>query len=341
MKDSKKVYLKAYTRKNLGDDLFIHIICNKYPKHTFYLKEKEGYTNVFENISNLVITNDMEDITFDAIVYIGGSIFIESSEESKLRVLQLKSEIIKNNIPTYIIGANFGPYKTEQYFDIVKKEIISNVKAITFRDTYSYNLFKELPNVYYAPDVVFSLNADNIEKKDKKEIGISIIHHLEREDLKKNYSKYIDKLAEMSKHYIKLGYTVRFFSFCRYEKDMEAVKDVLKKFDANELDNVYISDYSGDMNDMLKDIANLKLFVTTRFHSMVLGLKLNIPIIPICYTDKVKWVLDDIGFAKNKMYDFNTLDSLNYKQIPDVFVSEIFKNSAKQFKPLDEFLKIK
>lgn len=338
MKNSKKVYIKAYTRINLGDDLFIHIICSRYPKCTFYLKPKEEYTNIFNTIPNLIVTDDVDNVNFDAMVYIGGSIFIESSNESCLRVLQLKEEIVKESIPTYIIGANFGPYTTKEYFNTVKQEIFSNVKSVTFRDRYSYNLFKDMSNVYYAPDVVFSLNTDNIVREDKKEIGISVIHHLERESLKNNYSKYINKLVEITKYYIKNGFSVRLFSFCRYEKDMLAIEDILKNMDACDLEKIYITDYFGDINSVLKDLASLKMFVATRFHSMILGLRLNVPIIPICYSDKMKNVLEDIGFEKNRICDFGTLDSLEYKVIPDVFSRMDFSDSNKQFEQLDKLL---
>ena len=37
----KKVFLYAYDKQNLGDDLFIHTICKRYPKVKFYLWSDE------------------------------------------------------------------------------------------------------------------------------------------------------------------------------------------------------------------------------------------------------------------------------------------------------------
>lgn len=338
MISSKKIYIKAYTRLNLGDDLFVFILCARYPKHQFYIKEQGIYTDTFKKIKNLTIIQNVDDENYDAIVYIGGSIFIQNSSTSIGRLLDLKIEIIKENIPTYIIGANFGPYTTDEYFTTTKNELFPHIHSITFRDKYSYNLFSDMSNVNYSPDVVFSIDTNNIKKDVSNEIGISIIHHLERELLKKHYPEYLEKLIEISKHYIHMGYNVRLFSFCEYEKDMLAINDFINKLTPQERQHIVISNYTGDVLEILNQIAGLKLFITSRFHSMILGLKLGVPIIPICYSDKSSNVLNDMGFPKDEIYTFENLDCIKYIKIPDVFYNEKYFNSDAQFKDLDILL---
>lgn len=339
MTSFKKVYIKAYTRLNVGDDLFVFLLCSRYPNVHFYIKEALGYTDVFNSINNLSIIKDANNISVDAIVYIGGSIFIENSPKSLLRLHDLKEEIIKENIPTYIIGANFGPYLSNEYYSTVKNDLLSKTASTTFRDKFSFNMFKDLANVHYAADIVFSLDTANIRSAEKKEIGISLIHHLERETLKKNYDNYLRKLAEISKYYIAEGYSVRLFSFCEYEKDMVAINDLCSLMTNNELEHITVSNYTGNIYMFLEDIANLKLFITSRFHSMILGLKFNVPIIPICYSQKCSNVLNDMDFPKENIYSFDTLNNLNYKKIPDVFCSPLFETALNHFNDLDIFLK--
>lgn len=340
MTNSKKVYIKAYTKLNLGDDLFVFMLCYRYKNVQFYIKELSPYTNVFKTIPNLKIIENINDISFDAIVYIGGSIFIENSPSSIFRIHELKEEIIKDNIPTYIIGANFGPYTSKKYFETVKNELLPYVESITFRDTYSYNLFKNLNNVHYAPDVVFSLDTNQITKDNTNEVGISIIHHLERKNLKLNYNTYITKLLEICKYYISIGYTIRLFSFCEYEKDTEAINELLKNMTNQELQYVKISNYTGNLKEILSKIASQKLFITSRFHSIILGLKFNIPIIPICYSSKSTNVLNDLNFPESNIYTFENLENIIYNKIPNIFHNDIIKNSVNQFKDLDIFLNI-
>lgn len=334
----KHVYIKAYTKKNVGDDLFVFILCNRYPHVEFYLKKAEPYTNVFKNIKNLTLIDNQKQLSYDAIIYIGGSIFIESSPLSVTRLLDLKKEIIKEDIPSYIIGANFGPYISDEYFTSAKEKIFPYLKQVTFRDKYSYNLFQNLKNIKYAPDIVFSLNTSNIKKEIKKEIGISIIHHLDRPDLKKYYNNYINKLLEICKYYIQKNYKIRLFSFCEYEKDLVAINNLLNKMTEEEKEHTIISNYNGNIEEIINDIANLDLFITSRFHSIILGLKLNIPIIPICYSLKSTNVLNDIKFPQNRIYTFKNIDSLNNYDITEIFKIELTNQSEEHFKDLDKIL---
>lgn len=51
----KKVVLEAYTHANLGDDLFVKTICERYPKVQFYLQVAPGFDKGFSTIENLHI----------------------------------------------------------------------------------------------------------------------------------------------------------------------------------------------------------------------------------------------------------------------------------------------
>ena len=59
------------------------------------------------------------------------------------------------NANTFIIGANFGPYTSEEFlFHAIQQ--ISKTRDCCLRDRYSYNLLsKQLSNVRYAPDILF------------------------------------------------------------------------------------------------------------------------------------------------------------------------------------------
>lgn len=52
LKFMKKVLLMACIEKNVGDDLFIRIVCERYPNVDFYISDKANYPEL-NNISNL------------------------------------------------------------------------------------------------------------------------------------------------------------------------------------------------------------------------------------------------------------------------------------------------
>ena len=94
----KKIFLYAYDHVNLGDDLFIETIVNRYPDTEFYFWTDNENKKVFQEQMNLkIIDQDSGKIKLlnkirpslvarykvgiqkkcDAQVYIGGSIFME------------------------------------------------------------------------------------------------------------------------------------------------------------------------------------------------------------------------------------------------------------------------
>ena len=53
---TKKIFILAYTRQNLGDDLFIYMLLNKYPNVQFYINiENDEHSKLFENFNNITI----------------------------------------------------------------------------------------------------------------------------------------------------------------------------------------------------------------------------------------------------------------------------------------------
>ena len=118
---------------------------------------------------------DFEDIdmkNYDACIYIGGSIFMEGGKVYNLdeSCLQFVKDCKVQNKPFYYISSNYGPYQTEQYFELSKK-VFTNCTDLCFRDLYSYELFKDIKTIRYAPDLVFSYPIGEI-KAEKDTVGI-------------------------------------------------------------------------------------------------------------------------------------------------------------------------
>ena len=86
----KKVFIMAYARKNLGDDLFIKMLLEKYSNIDFFIKISDyNFLSVLDKYENLHVMkgNDtdeelskMNPEEYDAYVYIGGSIFMEDGK---------------------------------------------------------------------------------------------------------------------------------------------------------------------------------------------------------------------------------------------------------------------
>jgi colanic acid/amylovoran biosynthesis protein len=118
-----KIFVNAYLENNLGDDLFFEILQNRYPNQEYYLLSS-SYKTTNKNvhiISNEIIIKAIRKLQMKQIiankcdinVVIGGSMYMETQNKIP------KFSLGKN--PYYILGANFGPYKTKEYFNAAHK----------------------------------------------------------------------------------------------------------------------------------------------------------------------------------------------------------------------------
>lgn len=362
----KRVFLYAYDRINLGDDLFIYTITNRYPNVKFYLWSDKNNRNTFKSIKNLVVL-DKESLflrilqsirrsfvpkymrwrkqTCDAIVYIGGSIFIEYDNWEQ--ILNWWDYEVKN-WPFYVLGANFGPYKTEDYRNKLA-EVFYNVKDVCFRDQYSLNVFSDVPTVRSAPDILFGYPMP-ISDITQKQIFISVIDCGSRKtglDCLAQFEKqYLDFLCRLLNGYLQTGYTLAFASFCGNEGDMIAIDNVLSVMNiAKENAKVKIIQYDGtNVGMVLQTISESELVVASRFHASILGFAANKPVLPVVYSDKTIHVLNDVGFGGiyldiRALKDVDILylqENLEQQKLHNV---EILKEqSKKHFAKLDEVL---
>jgi len=344
---NKRILIYAYARMNLGDDLFIKILCGRYPETNFFVMCSKDSSAALNGISNLYVIPGGDDIvqksisaSCDAIVNIGGSIFMENDKwEDKF------NQYIKRmmgNKPYYIIGSNFGPYKSVSYFKSYKS-VFKSAEDICFREMYSYKLFSDLPNARYAPDVAFSYKTVKFIDQ-KKQIIVSVIDLSNRGKLKEYEKIYTDKIIEISRYFVQKGYAVSLMGFCEYEGDKKAIGQLLSRLNHEERKSILPYYYAGDIEDALKLIQESQYIIATRFHAMILGWVFHKPVYPLVYSDKSLHVMEDIGY-KGKyttisgIYELNADETYEYliKSGPVNIEQQVYTADL-QFEMLDKLL---
>ena len=247
----------------------------------------------------------------------------------------------KNTKNIYILGVNFGPYETKEYLNIHKNLIFKNAVDVCFRDKYSYNLFKELDNVRYAPEIIFSLDISKIKIKNSKRVIISVIN-CKKDDM--NFIEqdlYNQKICEFINFFEKKNYKITLISFSKEQGDEKVINEIIKKCKNKNISKYF---YRGNIDETLNVIGDSNIVVGTRFHANILGLIMNKTIIPIIYSDKTLNVLNDIKF-KGKIFDIRKMEQFDINSITDeelnykLDVSKQKKDAEKHFKELDKILK--
>lgn len=349
-----KIYIKAYCKKNLGDDLFVDILCKRYPKINFFLVCEEEYSFALRNIENLTIVNpsgllfilrklllkilcfDIFDIFFaiytDAVVMVGGSIFQQRGNWYKSYLSRRLTQYFTKS--TFIIGANFGEYTTDLFIQKYSR-YFENCTDVCFRDRQSYNLFNFLPNVRYSPDIVFSLEKKIVSHKEKI-VAISVVNISEQSNrnLLQYKNVYIENMISIINFFHRQQYSIMLLSFCEYEGDFLIIEEIVKKTKYK----IAVRQYNGQISEFVELLNKSSYIIATRFHAVVLALSYSIPLLPVIYNQKQTNLLNDINYKGEIL---NIADNKIIEIEEEMFIT-IDKKSLKlcKKKSLDHFLGI-
>lgn len=349
------IYVVAYFNKNLGDDLFVRTLVRRYPNENFYVCENKQNLGDLVNEKNIKYNNYL-NYTFlriinkfrkeksglvnkskmknaKALVRIGGSIFMEMDGWKNNRSRY-------NNDNIFYIGANFGPYKTNEYKEEVKNKLRNSINCC-FRDKFSFELFNNLENVSYAPDVLFGYPDFPVEKKGNI-IGISVINLVGRNKLELYTDKYEEGIVKLCRHYLSLGKKVSLLGFCEPEGDNIAIQRIMDRVGSHELLSSIC--YDGRIDEFLNEMNNCETIYASRFHAMILGFVMKKKVIPIIYSRKQTHVLEDLNYS-GAIWDLlsgedlpnNCLDT-DPCLVDDDLLRFLISESQKQFCALDLYL---
>lgn len=356
----KKALIWAYTQVNLGDDLFIKILCERYPNTLFSIIGKKSKLIPFENIPNLQIIRDYYssiDSGFrrlgcrssfynnkikktasnnDVVINLGGSIFMEFNDWQKN--LNDYKGVIENSSKFIVLGSNFGPYKSDDFL-LNYSEVFNRLDDICFRDKKSYGLFKDSTNVRYAPDIVFGLAANKVQTLDDSDeyILISVMDFSLRQKLSSYQKLYEKNIVKICSFLVSKNKKVKLMSFCKEEGDERMIDRIRKTFGESPFISSY--NYRGDIEEALAVIKSANSIVATRFHSMILALVFQKPFYPIIYSEKMTNVLEDIRFKGKYSMLSEPIDCEElYDQLKTLLPSFESNCNSNQFLYLDSIL---
>ena len=360
------IYVDAYLAKNLGDDLFIHILAAHFPDTAFFVNYYGAeYRNVFANNRNVKFPyyalafklfnrlgiydyiNDVKRIsrTYDAMIFLGGSIFREEEywkDLYKLR-MSLVEAFQQRGKPVYVLGANFGPVYSKEFYQSYYY-FFQKCTDVCFREKYSANLFGKLSCVRYESDIIFQMDIKNRIKKKKRQIAFSLIEPNHKLGLERCRNNYFNRIKEALLYYLQKKYSCILLSFCEKEGDLNICQEIMSELTDEDKKNVHLLNYDGDIEEILNVIVESQLLIASRFHANILGILLNTKILPLVYSNKTVNVLRDISF-KGEILSIenigNIIDSMELAMKFEYQVEHlesIKESSLRQFAVLEKFI---
>lgn len=358
----KKVLVKGFFENNFGDDLFLKVLVDRYPNTKFYISSTSNYDYFVKKYKNFYIFKKYNFIyilktilnkimkfiksdkvyrvesffKFDEIVTVTGSLFMENSDTN---LNEIKSNYDFKNVRYSIIGCNFGPYLSNDFFNLHHDDIFKNAFDVCFRDLYSFELFKNLENVRHAPDIVFNLDLKNITNLKNKSVVFSIMNCNKDDTFRISEDLYINKCIELINYYKKKNYGIKLVSFSKKQGDEDIIEKILKQIDLDKISKYY---YRGNIDECLNYIADSEIIIGTRYHANILGLLLKKKILPISYSKKTDDALYEVGYTEKIIHlsEFSDLTiNDNFEVLnSNIDIDQVILDASKQFSKLDEIL---
>lgn len=369
---NKIVAVDCYLSHNLGDDLFLFTLLKRYPNVMFNVNADCSYgylTHDFNN-ANLVISGSNSDSgslllkmkrycsniceyltelhNADALVTIGGSLYMENENRTLRAVVAEKRRFFRDKrnarkaAKYYVLGANFGPFYSKRYLSFYKKFFSNYCQDVCFRDRYSASLFSDVSNVRYAPDILFNVELPKVVRRKKLFISVVDLNQVNKfKNLSKKRLAYDQLIMKYIRKYDHLGYDIVLCSFSCPEGDEYAVRRLMQcaKSERIAVRTLY---YWNNIQEVLTELASSNTVIGTRFHAVILGLLAGAEVLPIMYSNKTGYVLDDLGFDMAHAIDLKSENWMHYgHKLPNPIawnVSSSVVASAEQFSALDTFL---
>lgn len=367
------ILLHAYVAQNLGDDLFLSLICKRYPQHTFYLFAEGRFIEQYKQIPNLRIMKiyvlpkllrkvlcKVGTINFDMSfeyfqrwilqkkamkfaefqVWLGGSQFVET--KNWRTILSYKKYQQQFHTPFVSISATAGPFLTEKYKQKAI-EVIKGYDEICFRDKKSYEITGELSNARYEMDMVFALDRI-IPLKQKKKIVLSMIDvHSKFRSTPNLGIEYEKKLLEIAQYYNDCGYELCFLSCCTLQGDTRISQKLIAQI-RNPI-SVKIVEYTGDLAAFLAEIADAQMMVATRYHANVVALRYGLKVLPIIYEDKTRFLLENLRRPGVELKEMHTISVKNinayFIQLSPEEIRTCVESAKRQYQAIDELIRRK
>ena len=286
----------------------------------------------------------------DAYVKIGGSIFMQHApgcEEIDFSTAEKPDFTYRNSTGdtgnSFIIGANLGPAYSESYWADMEAEF-QKYRHICLRDYASYCAMRHMPNVQYAPDVLFLTPKPPVEPKGRN-ILISVIDIGKHTQDSRIVDAYYGLLEQAISFFLHADVPVTLASFCQWQGDERAVQELLARFP--EEPRVSACCYRGDPKPVLEALAGASYIIGSRFHSVILGMSFGKPVFPIIYNCKTQHYLSDLYFAGRyaRLRDLpsTTLEDVLYNDQHQITVdcSQHHRYAVNQFRGLEDYLGIR
>lgn len=283
------IHLTGYFDRNFGDDMMMKLVVRSLPEITFLVNETVDTPLLAE--PNVVQRDHETCSRFSKLVVTGSGFMINTKAAFKTELLWFLRGCDPGD---YCLGCNLEPLDNSIKRFLIRQKL-NKFKLITCRDQTSYRWLIEntrKPDVYCLPDILFSIPNEWLPAfQTPSKLGISIMHRAgDQEDC-----AYYRSMAGIADEWIlKNRKSVLLMAFDTGKEDdlfaCRAVQALMQFPDQTEI----VAHTDG--TEILAAFARCEKIIGTRFHSMVLALRMGIPFFPVTYREKMRNLICDLNY---------------------------------------------
>lgn len=283
------IYLTGYFDRNFGDDMMMKVVVRNLPEVTFLVEDTVDTPLLSEPN---VIQRDREVCCRYPKLVVTGSGFMINTRSAFITEL---GWFLKGHHPgDYCLGCNMEPLRSSAKRFLIRRKL-NKFKLITCRDRASFDWLRKntgKPELHCFPDILFSLPdawIPRVEAPDK--LGISMMHRAnDSEDC-----PYYLAMAEAADQWIRnTGKGVILMAFDTGKEDdlfaCQAVQKLMQFSDRTEI----VAHTDG--TEILAAFACCEKIIGARFHSAVLALRMDIPLYPVIFREKMRNLIRDLDY---------------------------------------------
>ena len=283
------IHLTGYFDRNFGDDMMMKLVVRSLPEITFLVNETADTPLLSEQ--NVIAKPYEVCRRFPRLVVTGSGFMINTKAAFKTELLWF----LRGHHPgDYCLGCNMEPLDSPIKRFLIRRKL-NKFKLITCRDRESFRWLCQnttKPEIYYMPDILFSLPVEWLPAvKEPSKLGISMMHRAgDREDC-----AYYRAMAQIADDWIrKTGKSVLLMAFDTGKEDdlfaCRAVQALMQFPGQTEI----VAHTDG--TEILTAFAHCEKIIGARFHSVVLALRMGIPVYPLIFREKMRNLLKDIQY---------------------------------------------
>lgn len=299
------ILLEAYLDSNFGDDLFVHMLLQRYPEHQFELMTSASQHVEFSrpNLTKIDYLDAESHLErYGAYIFVGGDFFSPLADHiSRYRRAHAVKE---NGGHVFILGCNLSRTYTEEEYRQVNA-VFSQADVVSFRDEVSYSqCLAHMRDVHAvcSADMSFLLHEElrELSRSVGAEgvLGISIRKKMESEK-DGTCAVYIRKMRDIAQEHLNQDKRnkVAFLAFSTGDwDDRKTAEDIIKLLPKDLVSRTSVLAYDGDIGWFIANILQCSSFICTRFHSLCIAILLGRPFVPISYEVKIENILKTLGY---------------------------------------------